>query len=260
MKKILYPLLALALGAAGYLLRTRQLAEAIHPDTGLLILAHPATYALIGLTAGAALVLLILSLTVASEAQNWYAAFHADSPLPRLLSYIGALGFGATTLLVLYLLTLSGLPYSLLELPFQSFFGLLMIFACAAAFFLTGRNGDSGSTSLAPVIPGFTCCVWLVLTYHSNASTPSVMAFLWQLLAVIAACMSWYYTAGFAFQHPHPRRTVFFYLMTITLCITALADRTELYQQVLLASTALWFLGRSILLIDNTQYSGKRAS
>lgn len=131
--------------------------------------------------------LLILSLTVASEAQNWYAAFHADSPLPRLLSYIGALGFGATTLLVLYLLTLSGLPYSLLELPFQSFFGLLMIFACAAAFFLTGRNGDSGSTSLAPVIPGFTCCVWLVLTYHSNASNPSVMAFLWQLLAVIAA-------------------------------------------------------------------------
>lgn len=260
MKKILYPLLALALGAAGYLLRTRQLAEAIHPDTGLLILAHPATYALIGLTAGAALVLLILSLTVASEAQNWYAAFHADSPLPRLLSYIGALGFGATTLLVLYLLTLSGLPYSLLELPFQSFFGLLMIFACAAAFFLTGRNGDSGSTSLAPVIPGFTCCVWLVLTYHSNASNPSVMAFLWQLLAVIAACMSWYYTAGFAFQHPHPRRTVFFYLMTITLCITALADRTELYQQVLLASTALWFLGRSILLVDNTQYSGKRAS
>ena len=77
---------------------------------------------------------------------------------------------------------------------------------------------------------------------------------------MIAACMSWYYTAGFAFQHPHPRRTVFFYLMTITLCITALADRTELYQQVLLASTALWFLGRSILLVDNTQYSGKRAS
>ena len=62
--------------------------------------------------------------------------------------------------------------------------------------------------------------------------------------------MSWYYTAGFAFQHPHPRRTVFFYLMTITLCITALADRTELYQQVLLASTAPWFLGRSILLVD----------
>ena len=43
MKKILYPLLALALGAAGYLLRTRQLAEAIHPDTGLLILAHPSS-------------------------------------------------------------------------------------------------------------------------------------------------------------------------------------------------------------------------
>ena len=35
------------------------------------------------------------------------------------------------------------------------------------------------------------------------------------------------------------------------------ADSVELYQKVLLAATALWFLVRSILLIDNAEYSGK---
>lgn len=259
MKKVLYPLLALIFGAAGYILRARQLAEATDPDTGLIPLAHPATYALIGLTLVAALVLAILSLTVANEAQNWYSAFHSEILLPRLLSYAGALGFGVSTVLIGYLLYLSGLPYSLSEMPFQSLFGLLMIFACLAAFFITARNGDSGNTSLAPLFPGFTCCVWLVLTYHSNASNPSVLAFVWQLLAVISACMAWYYTAGFAFQHPHPRRTAFFSLMTVTLCVTAIADHCELYQQALLAATALWFLGRSVLFLDNTQYSGRRA-
>lgn len=258
MKKALYPFLALVFGVAGYILRARQLTEAVDPDTGLLLLHHPATYALIGLTAGAALVLLILCLSVANEAQNWYAAFHADTLLPQLFSYAGALGFGISTLLIGYLLYVSGLPQSLLAMPFQSFFGLLMLFACISAFFITVRNGDSGNTSLAPLFPGFTCCVWLVLTYHSNASNPAVLTFVWQLLAVICACLAWYYTAGFAFQHPHPRRTAFFSLMTVTLCVTAIADRTELYQQVLLAATALWFLGRSVLFLDNAQYSGRR--
>lgn len=258
MKKTLYPFLALVFGAAGYILRARQLSEAVDPDTGLLLLNHPATYALLGLTAGAALVLLILCLSVSNEAQNWYSAFHADSLLPQLFSYAGAIGFGVSTALIGHLLFLSGLPQSLLAMPFQSFFGLLMLFACLAAFFITVRNGDSGSSSLAPLLPGFTCCVWLVLTYHGNASNPSVLAFAWQLLAVISACMAWYYTSGFAFQHPHPRRTAFFSLLTVSLCVTAIADRTELYQQVLLAATALWFLGRSVLFLDNAQYSGKR--
>ena len=38
MKKTLYPFLALVFGAAGYILRARQLSEAVDPDTGLLLL------------------------------------------------------------------------------------------------------------------------------------------------------------------------------------------------------------------------------
>lgn len=97
--------------------------------------------------------LLILCLSVSNEAQNWYSAFHADSLLPQLFSYAGAIGFGVSTALIGHLLILSGLPQSLLAMPFQSFFGLLMLFACLAAFFITVRNGDSGSSSLAPLLP-----------------------------------------------------------------------------------------------------------
>lgn len=260
MKKVLYPLLTLLLGTAGYLVHARQLSIAIDSSTGLPIFHHPLTYALIGGMTGAALLLLILSIFIANEAQNWYAAFHSDAVLPRLFSFLAALGFSASTALIFQLLLTSDLPQSLLTQPFLAFFGLLMIFACLAAFFLTLRNGESGNHSLATLIPGFTCCIWLVLTYHNNASNSSVLSFAFQLLAASSGCLAWYFIAGFAFQRPHSRRTVFFSLLTVILSMTALADRTELYQQVLLASTALWFLGRSVLLIDNAQYSGKRSS
>lgn len=259
MKKLFYPFLALALGVAGFLLRTQQLTAALDSDTGMLVLHHPLTYAVIGLTAGAVFILLILSLFVSNEAQDWYSAFHTETILPRLLSVLAVLGFCSGTALIFRMLLFDGLPGSLLTQPFLSFFGLLMIFASLAILVLLIRNGDNGSYALAALLPGFASCVWLVLTYHNNASNPSVLAFAWQLLAVISACFGWYYTAGFAFRHPHPRRTTFFSLLTATLCIICLADRTDLYQQILLVSNALWFLSRSMLLIDNTQYSGKHA-
>ena len=141
--------------------------------------------------------------------------------------------------------------------PFLLFLGILMLCATAAVFFMVLRNGDSGSWSLAPLIPGFMSCVWLVLTYHSNASNPSVMSFAWQVFAVSSAALAWYFTASFAFQFPRPQAATWFSLLTVMLSVIALADSVELYQKVLLAATALWFLVRSILLIDNAEYSGK---
>ncbi len=74
-----------------------------------------------------------------------------------------------------------------------------------------------------------------------------------QVFAVSSAALAWYFTASFAFQFP-------------VACLVQpadgdalgerLADSVELYQKVLLAATALWFLVRSILLIDNAEYSG----
>ena len=141
--------------------------------------------------------------------------------------------------------------------PFLLFLGILSLCATTAILFMVLRNGDSGSWSLAPLIPGFTSCVWLVLTYHSNASNPSVMSFAWQVFAVSSAALAWYFTASFAFQFPRPQAATWFSLLTVMLCLIALADSVELYQKVLLAATALWFLVRSILLIDNAEYSGK---
>lgn len=120
-----------------------------------------------------------------------------------------------------------------------------MLCATAAVFFMVLRNGDSGSWSLAPLIPGFMSCVWLVLTYHSNASNPSVMSFACRSLPS-APPPAWYFTASFAFQFPPvPKRPHWFSLLTVMLSVSALADSVELYQKVLLAASALWFLVRS---------------
>ena len=50
-KNIILPALAVAGGAAGFLLRRWQLASAYQPDTGLFVHGAPATGALLGLTA-----------------------------------------------------------------------------------------------------------------------------------------------------------------------------------------------------------------
>lgn len=269
MKRICYPLLALLLGAAGYILRIRQLSAALSPTTGMPLLHHPITYALIGVAVGGALLLLILSFSVASEAQDWYSAYHAG-PVLQGCSLLAALGFAAGTGLIgrsLYLTcksTAPGTPIQALTTLFQTqpfllFFGLLMICATLAILFMVIRNGENGSWSLAPLLPAFTSCVWLVLTYHTNASNPSVLSFVWQVLAVVCATLAWYYTASFAFQSPRPQLATWLSLVTVFLCCIALADSTELYQKVILAATALWFLLRSILLIGNSEYSGRHS-
>lgn len=264
MKRILYPLIALALGVGGYFLRMKQLSFALSPSTGMPILHHPLSYALIGLTIGGALLLFLLSFFVANEAQDWYSAYHAG-PALQGLQFLSALAFLGSTLLIFRTLFLTyqcvGSGNLLLVLfqtePFLLFFGILMIFATLAIFYMVLCNGDNGSWSLAPLLPGFTACVWLVLTYHANASNPSVMSFAWQVFAVSAAALAWYFTASFAFQFPHPQAATWFSLLTVMLCLTALADAVALYQKVTLAATALWFLTRGILLIDNAEYSGK---
>lgn len=258
MRKKLYPLLALLFGVAGFALRIRQLTLARAPKTHMLLPHHPATCALIALTAGALLVLVICSATLSRQAQDWCSSFQSESGLLRTLSAIGAAGFGAAALLLCQELIAAGLPSSLRENPFQAVFVILLLVSCAAALSLIRWNGRKGALSLSPVLPGFTSCIWLVLTYHSNASNPSVLAYIWQILAVIAACFAWYYTAGFAFQRPRPRRTVFFHLAASFLCITAIADQVALSQRILLAATALWFLTRAAVLIDNTRFTGKR--
>ena len=59
MRKTLYPLLALLLGAGGLALRIWQLSLAKDARTGLLQLHHPATSALIALTVCALLTLFL---------------------------------------------------------------------------------------------------------------------------------------------------------------------------------------------------------
>ena len=264
MKRIYFPLIALGLGLIGFFLRMQQLSVALSPSTGMPILHHPYSYALIALTIVGVLLLFFLSFFVANEAQDWYSAYHADPPLQGL-EFLSAAAFLVGTGMIfrtLFLTYQSNGGGNLLAVLFQTqpfllFLGILSLCATAAILFMVLRNGDSGSWSLAPLIPGFTSCVWLVLTYHSNASNPSVMSFAWQVFAVSSAALAWYFTASFAFQFPRPQAATWFSLLTVMLCLIALADSVELYQKVLLAATTLWFLVRSILLIDNAEYSGK---
>ncbi len=70
MKRIYFPLIALGLGLIGFFLRMQQLSVALSPSTGMPILHHPYSYALIALTIVGVLLLFFLSFFVANEART----------------------------------------------------------------------------------------------------------------------------------------------------------------------------------------------
>ena len=92
MKRIYFPLIALGLGLIGFFLRMQQLSVALSPSTGMPILHHPYSYALIALTIVGVLLLFFLSFFVANEAQDRYSAYHADPPLQGL-EFLSAAAF-----------------------------------------------------------------------------------------------------------------------------------------------------------------------
>ena len=78
-KNIILPALAVAGGAAGFLLRRWQLASAYQPDTGLFVHGAPATGALLGLTALLMVVFLVLVCKRREGLDDFLPAFGSPS-------------------------------------------------------------------------------------------------------------------------------------------------------------------------------------
>ena len=111
------------------------------------------------------------------------------------------------------------------------------------------RRGDRSAFLLLPAFGG---CLWLVLTYRDMSSDPVVAGYACHLLALVAVTLALYYTVALSFgKHPRPRAALYFSLLAVYLCLTALADGLELTQTLLLLAAVLWFTNQSFVLLHN---------
>lgn len=247
MKKYLFPLLALLLGAVGAYARAWQLDAAFEADTGLLVPNAPATRLLLGAAILAVCLTLACALSCLGKRADAQAAVGAGSPALRGLMVLPALGY----LLAGVMLVLEQLPHlpagasTLLARYLPLLLGVILAVSGAGLLTIVWRPDPQrwrpGTLAMTAMLPGFACCLMLVYVYHENANNPVVAAFAWPELAMVAAVLAWYRLARFAFQPEGCALPCWFGLLAMALQLTVLPDAQGTPFRLVLLSNLLWF-------------------
>lgn len=220
---ILLPLLAVAGGIGGALLRRWELATAFDTD-GLAIAWAPASLVLIALSVLLALVFALLSRGARHELKTCGDAFSASGSWLYLVA-------GALSAAYLLIAGLWGLREELLTGGGTHLLRLLLWVMCLISFFcvlsLVVRNFrglGGGRYSLRLLMPAYTCCLWLVAAYQQRAADPVVLDYVYELFAIICSLLGLYFTAGFSFGRPRTWRCAFCCLLGVYFSLVTLAD------------------------------------
>lgn len=247
MKKYYYSGGALALGILGFFVRRWQLDTCF--DASRLPVPGPATGLLIGLTMAEAALFLALALPLHGK-KDWPGAF---GPAPCHWIKLAAICYLLAGAAFFINQTMVQAPSAVFQianilLPIMLAGG---IFLAAVGLWFLSRGGKT--KPLAAMAPGFCSCFWLVNAFHTHANDPVVLGFIWTLLAIVASVLAWYETAGFSLGKGHSQPALFWSLMTVALCLTALADGDAWYIRLLLAAQVLSFTVQSARLVDRME-------
>uniref|UniRef100_UPI003FEE5004 hypothetical protein n=1 Tax=Dysosmobacter welbionis TaxID=2093857 RepID=UPI003FEE5004 len=256
-KEIVLPAATVAVGAAGFLLRRWELATAFEPDTGLHIPGSPATWALIALSAALAAALVLLCRGKYPDFAGGYdQAFQAK----------GNTLYATAMILSAFLLLAAALcaGWAFVSGQNRVMTRMLLAVMCAASFFCvlsTAKNNyraeGRGKYSFTLLMPAYTCCVWLIAAYQSRAADPVILDYLYELLAIIAALLGLYFTAGFSFERSKVFRASFFSLLAVYFSFVTLADGHDLATLLLYAFVIVYLLSSTAVLLYNCARPGE---
>jgi hypothetical protein len=81
-----------------------------------------------------------------------------------------------------------------------------------------------GLPCLYSTLPVLQFCLWLIISYKSNSTNPTVWAYAVEILALAAALLAFYYFAGFPYGRAKPANSLYFAMLGSFLCIVTMAD------------------------------------
>ncbi len=102
--------------------------------------------------------------------------------------------------------------------------------------------------------------VWLIAVYKSAASDPVIWRFAVEVFAVCAALMAFFYAAGYFFDAPNAKVTVFFCDLGAFLCVTTCIDDHTIGETLCLVAVALMLLIWSFTITSNIRRTGRTAA
>lgn len=257
-KDIFLPVLALAGGAVGFLLRLWQYTSAYGPATELFAHGAPASGALVAwvIVVGVLALLLGRGGTVQEKPEE---AFLCPSSGYMTVMTAGGMCFllaaasGVPELLQQYQAWRFDPQYNMLPVAF----GLSVLFCLLGSVgaLVSGRNNYRSITGLqtrAPAtLPAYAALPWLMALYQENSRDPVLIRVFVPLLAAVFLLLALYQQAAFFYRRPHPVRFTFFAVVGITLGLTSLADRPGLFRILSTLSFVLCALGALMALSRN---------
>ena len=254
-KDVFLPILALAGGVVGFVLRYWQLATALDQQAMLFRSGAPATLVLIVSLAVLAAAILILSRGGAIPT-DYPKAFHCPSTgYMTLMAAGGFLMFAAAALGFLEAVSQLHLWQAGLapNLPIMPLLTAVLAVPAGMAALLLGKGNYRAtlppSHPLLAALPAYALLPWIVALYQANSRQPEPMLFAFSLLGAICAEIGFYAAACFAFDRPRPKTCLASSLMAIVLMLTSLADRPGFFYAVMCLSCVLLLLAQSYALL-----------
>ncbi|NLF35294.1 MAG: hypothetical protein GX585_04940 [Clostridiales bacterium] len=266
-KEIALPSLAVAGGVAGFFLRRWGLATAFEADTGLPVPGAPATLALLALSLALAGVLLFFCVRFRPPFPDGFGqAFRLIGAAQAALVTAAGLLLGAAGVLrltalpnaVLQLRASSPHQVSTLQVLMSAAPQLLLSLLClcsAVCVVLIAKHSYRGTgpapRSGLPLVPAYTCGLWLITAYQARAGDPVMLDYLYGFLAIMAVLLALYFMAGFSFGRPRAGQTAFFCLLAVCLSFITLADVHDLSGTLMYLCSICYLTASAFALLHN---------
>lgn len=228
---------AAVMGALGFMLRWLQGMRIYDEATGLADRSAGINVWVIVLLVGTLAALAVWSVLLRKyEPVRDHKALVGKSFLYRL---IGRVAGGLLALAGFWLLFAAG-RY---EMPFmQRMLAAFEIFGGVSAILLAAHADASGQVKtrrVAAVLLVLCGCMFMVTVYRENAANPVLWEFAPEILALCAATLALYYTAGYQFGQAKPFCGIFFCHAGLFLCMLCVTDMGLSPQAAAYAALAL---------------------
>jgi uncharacterized membrane protein YidH (DUF202 family) len=260
---VVIPLLALIAGGLGLMIRQMELNTAFEASTGFAKRGEPITAVLIAVSAAVVVLAAVAGIIISRRmktADDYSVVFATKSPAYLAISmFLGIVWLAAD---ILYFFDMFGsytraatesgmaVGFPILDIIFVF---LAAVSAVSIIFLARGAFKGRGGTEMMifSVIPSVFFSFWLILLYKNNAANPVILRYAYECLAIVAAALSSYFSAGFVYRKAAAGRMLFSFLVTIYFCTVVLVDNIGLPLKLIFGVTVIGAFINCIVFIKN---------
>ncbi len=237
-RSIILPVAALVFGLAGAILRRLELAF-VYDASGLPITGHPLTLAMALLSALFVVILVLGAVLSVKPAPDYGSCFSGD-PVACVIHTASGIILAAAA--VAGIISAQGDLFLSLSLYLLALAGLCI--CCHGVFCLVGKEGQPPSGLL--LVPVFCVCIRLIYVFKGWSADPSIVDYIYELLAIILISISLFMASGFIFDSCRPRLTAAVSLCGIYFSLVTFLNVTSPDQKLFFIFSALYMLSLAL--------------